>query len=138
MDKKKLLEKISDTNIREFLDKLNVAQQEAETMIKDSMKLVAPPKLRSLPKGRQYGKIIDGKFTAEYNPYRTIKINMNEDVFNQYEKYCLIRSFTPSDFFIDLMYLLTYLDEKRLENPDITLREFCNNPTMLKLLFEDY
>lgn len=137
MDKKKLLNKISDTNIREFLDKLNSAQSEAETMIKDSMKTVAPPKLRSLPKGRQYGKIIDGKFTPEYNPYRSIKINMNEDVFNQYEKYCLIRSFTPSDFFIDLMYMLSYIDECRLSNPDMTLRQLCSNPTMLKLIFKD-
>lgn len=137
MTKDKLLDRISDTNIKDFLNKLNAAQEEAETMIKSSMKMVSPPKLKSLHRGRQCGKIVEGKSFFEYNPYRVIKINMNEDVYNKYEKYCLLRSFTPSDFFIDLMYLLTYIDEKRLENPDIKLREFCNNPTMLKLLFED-
>lgn len=137
MKKDILLEKISDVNVRAFLEKLNASQKEVETMINESMRNAAPPKLKSLPRGRQYGKIVNGKLVPEHNPYRTIKITMNEDVFNQYEKYCLIRSFSPSDFFIDLLYMLQYLDDVRMTKPDITIREFCNNPTMLKLLFKD-
>lgn len=134
--KDELLERIASTDIKNFLAKLAESQNEVETLIKESMPNVAPPKLKSIPRGRKFGKIVDNNTNYfDYNPYRQIKISMNEDVFNKYEQYCLLRNFTPSDFFIDLLYLLTHIDNERNRNPDITLRELCNNPTMLKLIF---
>jgi hypothetical protein len=119
--------------VKNSLDSLRKIGQETKLLIKNASPNIDFPTLRSNKNSKDKISASNHKSIKDFiESMRKVKIIVNDNAFEKYEVYCLNKGFTPSDFFLDLLYLIDSIEDALIESPEIELGKFAANNAIIK------
>lgn len=126
----KLLESFE---IKNSLDSLKRIGKQTKLLIKNANPSIDLPTLRSNKISKNKGDLKNQKSIKDFTEtMRKVKIIINDNAFEKYETFCLQKGFTPSDFFVDLIYLIDSIEDALIESPEIEIKKFASNNVIIK------